>query len=129
MRQDADVPSPPQWHAIVLFYFLARAFPWPFFWWRDVHTQSWNASPIPREILDLTWGPAVAAYLVAYIYPRSKSRTVSLFGTSAVRSLFCFVIPILLSSWWLSNRSWSLTHSHRDRILLIHAQFPGGDCG
>jgi len=82
-----------------MFYFLACAFSWPFFWWRDVNAQSWNDSSIPPEIRDLTWGPAAAAFLVVYFYPLSRSRTVSLFGTSTIRSTFCFLTPILLS--WL----------------------------
>ena len=115
MRQDADVQSRPHWRAILLFYFLACAFAWPFFWWRDVHTQSWNSSSIPPEIRDLTWGPAVAAYLVAYIYPRSRSRTISLLGTSAVRSISCFGIPILLS--WIVV---AIEHHHLENKLVYY---------
>ena len=97
---DPGLQARPNWRSILLFYFLACAFAWPFFWWRDVHTQSWNASSIPPEIRDLTWGPAAAAFLVVYFYPESRSRTVSLFGTSVGRSISCFMMPILFA--WLA---------------------------
>jgi hypothetical protein len=54
--QDVRVQSRPHWRAILTFYLLAYAFSRPFFWWRDVNTKSWNASQIPPEIRDLTWG-------------------------------------------------------------------------
>ena len=96
MRRD-EAPLQPHWRAILTFYFLACAFQWPFFWWRDVHTASWNASRIPVGIRDLTWGPAVAAFVVFYLFPRARTRTISFFGASRARSLCSFLIPILFS--------------------------------
>jgi membrane protease YdiL (CAAX protease family) len=87
----------PDWRAVLTFYLLACAFQWPFFWWRDVNTASWNASRIPTELRDLTWGPAVAAFLVLYLFPHARTGRISFFGTSRARSLCFFLIPILFS--------------------------------
>src|SRR5690242_17429573 len=78
MRRN-ETQSRPNWRAILTFYFLACAFQWPLFWWRDVNTASWNASRIPIEIRDLTWGPAAAAFLVLYLFPQARTRAISFF--------------------------------------------------
>jgi membrane protease YdiL (CAAX protease family) len=90
-----DTQARPNWRAIVTFYVLTCALSWPFFWWRDVHTGSWNAFPLPEEIKDLTWGPAVAALLVFWIMPATRRWAVSFFGPSWRRSAVFFVAPIL----------------------------------
>jgi uncharacterized protein len=120
MEPRSTAHSQPNWRAILLFYALACTFSWPFFWWRDIHTQSWNASPIPPEIRDLTWGPAVAAYIVGSIYPQARSKTISLLGSSASRSILCFVIPILLA--WIAV---TVEH-HRFENKLVYYLLIGG---
>jgi uncharacterized protein len=92
-----EVQPTPNWRAIAVFYFLACLWSWPFFWWRDVHTASWNAWHLPEEIKGLTqpWGPALAAMAVLYLFPQVRSRSVSLFGASWKRSALCLVTPIV----------------------------------
>ena len=90
-----DAQAGVNWRAIAVFYVLACAFSWPFFWWRDVHTVSWKAFPLPEEIKDLTWGPAVAALLVFWFMPATRRWAVSFFGSSRLRSAVFFVAPIL----------------------------------
>ncbi len=85
------------WRAILIFYALACLFSWPFFWWRDVHTASWKAFPLPEEIKDLTWGPAVAALLVFWLIPRTRRWAVSFFGASWRRSTVFWIAPILFA--------------------------------
>lgn len=92
-----DTQARPNWRAIVTFYVLACALSWPFFWWRDVHTASWKAFPLPEEIKDLTWGPAVAALLVFWIAPATRRWAVSFFGPSWHRSAVFFAAPILFA--------------------------------
>jgi membrane protease YdiL (CAAX protease family) len=89
----------PDWRAIAVFYFLACVWSWPFFWWRDVHTASWNAWGLPEEIKGLTqpWGPALAAIAVFYLFPRVRSRFASLSGSSSKRSALCFLMPIVFA--------------------------------
>jgi hypothetical protein len=94
-----ETQSKPDWRAIAVFYFLACLWSWPFFWWRDVNTASWNAWHLPEEIKGLTqpWGPALAAMAVFYLFPRSRSRSASLLGSSWKRSALCFVTPIFFA--------------------------------
>jgi uncharacterized protein len=87
----------PNWRAILIFYGLACAFSWPFFWWRDVNTASWKAFPLPEEIKDLTWGPAVAALIVFWLIPTTRQWAVSFFGGSWRRATLFFMAPILFA--------------------------------
>jgi len=97
--QNLDTQSEPNWRAIAVFYLFACLWSWPFFWWRDVQTASWNAWPLPEEIKGLTqpWGPALAAMAVFYLFPKTRSRANSLAGTSWARSALCFFAPILFA--------------------------------
>lgn len=92
-RREAD------WLPIVVFYFLACLWSWPFFWWRDVHTASWNAWRLPEEIKGLTqpWGPGLAAIAIYFLFPRTRSRFATLLGSSWQRSLLCFLTPIVIA--------------------------------
>jgi uncharacterized protein len=94
MKRD-DARTKPNWCAILVFYVLACSFSWPFFWWRDVETASWKHFPLPEEIKDLTWAPALAALLVFWLIPSTRQWAVSFFGASWRRSAVFFVAPIL----------------------------------
>jgi membrane protease YdiL (CAAX protease family) len=109
--QTGDTRARPNWRAILLFYVLACSFSWPFFWWRDVNTVSWKAFPLPEEIKDLTWGPAVAALLVFWLIPATRQWAVSFFGSSWHRSAVCYVAPILFA--FIGYRAHSGTFSYR----------------
>jgi membrane protease YdiL (CAAX protease family) len=100
--QSVEAESKPNWRAIIVFYVLACSIAWPFFWWRDVHTASWNAWRLPEEIKGLTqpWGPGLAAFAVLYLFPQMRSRSASLFGSSWRRSAICFLAPILFA--WIA---------------------------
>ena len=93
-----NTEAKPDWRAIAVFYLLACLWSWPFFWWRDVHTASWNAWRLPEEIKGLTqpWGPALAAIAVLHLFPETRSRSISLSGSSWKRSSVCFLTPIVL---------------------------------
>jgi uncharacterized protein len=97
--EETEAQSKPNWRAIAVFYFLACLWSWPFFWWRDVHTASWNAWRLPEEIKGLTqpWGPALAAIAVFYLFPGARNRSASLPGSSWIRSVLCFATPILFA--------------------------------
>jgi uncharacterized protein len=104
--------SKPNWHAIGVFYLLACVWSWPFFWWRDVHTASWNAWRLPEEIKGLTqpWGPALAALAVFYLFPQVRSRFNTLSGGSWKRSALCFLAPILFASFHSGHFSYKLVY-------------------
>ena len=95
--QSGHAQARPNWRAILIFYVLACSFSWSFFWWRDVNTASWKAFPLPEEIKDLTWGPAIAALLVFWLIPATRQWAVSFFGSSRRRSAVFFVAPILFA--------------------------------
>lgn len=57
-----------------------------------------KAFPLPEEIKDLTWGPAVAALLVFWFIPATRQWAVRFFGDSWGRSALFFVAPILFAS-------------------------------
>lgn len=87
------------WRPVVVFYFLACLWSWPFFWWRDFHAASWTAWRFPAELKGFTqqWGPGLAAIAVFYLFPQVRSRFMSLSGSSWKRSSLCFLTPILFA--------------------------------
>jgi membrane protease YdiL (CAAX protease family) len=115
--QSGDTRTKPNWCAILVFYALACSFSWPFFWWRDVNTASWNALPLPEEIKDLTWGPALAALLVFWFIPATRQWAVSFFGTSWRRSAVFFAVPILFA--FIGYRVHSGTFSYKLVYYLV----------
>ncbi len=80
------------WVAVAAYYGIACAISWPFFWWRDYHSESWKLWALPGFVKG--WipalGPTLAALICLVVFRRSHHRTVSLLGTSPWRS-FAFV--------------------------------------
>ena len=85
------------WRSVLTFYLLACAISWPFFWWRDMHTQSWLAWDIPRYFKTsfIMWGPGLAAITSLYLFRKSHPRTITLFGPAPVRSILFYLVPVL----------------------------------
>lgn len=81
------------------FYALACALSWPAFWWRWADRAGWDAwePPFPKHFAYML-GPALAALACFALFRRSHRRTVSLAGTSPVRSLVFWCGPALLVS-------------------------------
>lgn len=94
----SDPARRPDWAGIALFYSIACAITWPLLAWRDFAPDSWAASPIPLWLRPLLygWGPGLAALLVLRLRAARHERTITLLGTSAVRSLAAVLGPILL---------------------------------
>lgn len=86
------------WKSILVYYLIACAISWPFFWWKDVHSESWALSSVPEwlRFLCLMWGPGIAALLCFRIFRKTHQRTITFFGTSKVRSVCFYIVPILL---------------------------------
>ena len=76
----------PHWLSIILFYLLACAISWPFFWQRDVLERS-----VPT--FSYMWGPGIAAIIVLLIFRKRHRRTITFLGTSAARSLLFYLVP------------------------------------
>lgn len=89
------------WKPVALFYFLACLWSWPFFWWRDIHPESWKAlewHPFLKSWL-IMWGPGISAIVCLFVF-KNHQRTVTLKGTSLTRGMvFYYVIPISFAIW------------------------------
>jgi uncharacterized protein len=83
------------WTAIVTFYLIACAFSWPFFAWRDLYPENWAATTVPAPLrnLGVMWGPGIAALICFFIFRKTHVRTITITGTSTVRSLLFFLLP------------------------------------
>ena len=85
------------WKSVMVYYVLACAMSWPFFWWRDLHRASWAAWDIPVYLKTsfIMWGPGLAALVCLYLFRRSHPRTVTFFGRSRAESAAFYVVPLL----------------------------------
>jgi membrane protease YdiL (CAAX protease family) len=86
-----------QWRSVIPYYLLACAISWPFFWWRDIEPQSWAAWSAPSFLKSLSYmaGPAISAVICLVLFRRSHHRTISLGGSSAVRSAAFYLLPLI----------------------------------
>lgn len=96
------------WRSVAFYYLVACAFSWPFFWWRDIHSESWSSWRIPFVTLNspltfilktaiIMWGPGVAAILSLVIFRKTHHRTITFWGTSVSRSLAFYFVPIIFA--------------------------------
>jgi len=85
------------WPSVALFYLLACAVSWPFFWWRDMHPASWQAWRFPAFLKTscIMWGPGLAALAVLGLRRVHHPRTITFFGASRRHSLSFFVLPLI----------------------------------
>jgi membrane protease YdiL (CAAX protease family) len=101
----------PQWKAAIVFYVLACAISWPFFWWKDIHAENWDLSAVPiwARFMGLMCGPGVAALLCFAFFRRTHQRTITFWGTSKIRSACFCVLPITFLAF---------VHPPADRLLF-----------
>jgi membrane protease YdiL (CAAX protease family) len=88
----------PNWTAVLIYYGIACGVSWPFFWWKDIHPESWANTAVPPLIrwMCLMWGPGIAA-LVSFALLRGKHpRTITFWGNSKIRSACFYLLPMLL---------------------------------
>lgn len=95
----------PYWPAIATFYATACAISWPFFWWFNMHPQSWTKSAVPAiaRWAGLMWGPGIAALLCFAIFQHRQKRTITFCGNSTLRSACFYLFPMLLL--WFTHPS------------------------
>lgn len=88
------------WKSVLLYYVIACAVSFPFFWWRDIHPESWTSWKIPDFLKPMTymWGPGIAALISLIIFHKSHQRAITFFGTSAFRSAAFYLVPVLALS-------------------------------
>lgn len=94
---DPTTPQRVRWLHVITFYALACGFSWPFFWWRDMHSESWLAWQAPGFLKTATymWGPGLAALACFVIFRKTHRRRITLAGTSVARSLAFYLAPLL----------------------------------
>lgn len=87
-----------RYQPVIVFYLLACLFSWPFFFWRDVHPESWNSLHL-HSILKISlvmWGPGLSAILCSLIYRNKIQRTITFWGSSIVKSILFWAVPMAL---------------------------------
>ncbi|MDT4898108.1 MAG: protease family protein [Acidobacteriota bacterium] len=96
------------WRAVGFYYGVACALSWPFFWWRDIHPESWWSWKFPLVLQNspltfilknaiVMWGPGIAAILSLIIFQKTHRRTITFWGSSAAKSLAFYWVPILFA--------------------------------
>ena len=87
----------PRWLQIALFFLLACAWSWPFFWLRDMQPDAWAALPLPHPLKNtvLMWGPGLAALACMALFRRTHVRTISVSGGRWARSLAFYGVPLV----------------------------------
>lgn len=97
------------WRAVGFFYALACALSWPFYWWRDIHPESWARWGLPgvspsspltfiAKMAVVMWGPGVAAILSLIVFKRTHRHTITFRGTSPLKSIAFYLVPILIAA-------------------------------
>lgn len=84
------------WRAIITFYILALTFSWSFRFWEIFAPDSFTQLPMPVRNLSRMWGPGLAAIVCFYIFKKSHRKTVSLFGSSFIKSALFFGLPFIV---------------------------------
>jgi uncharacterized protein len=92
-------PTPKQrvnWLSVIVFYVIACAISWPFFWWRDMHNESWLQWDVPKFVRTWSymWGPGIAALFCFVLFRNTHFKTITLFGTSIFMSVLFYLAPI-----------------------------------
>lgn len=95
---EQNIPLKTNWKAVIVFYLLACAFSWPFFAWRDLYSESWQNSNIPNAVRNLLvmWGPGFSALVCFFLFRKTHVRTITLTGSSVLKSLLFFLLPYLV---------------------------------
>ena len=90
-------PKKVNWLPVVVFYILACAISWPFFWQRDMNAASWVQWKVPNflKTWSYMWGPGVAAIICLLVFRRSHLGTITFFGSSVLKSIAFYIVPII----------------------------------
>jgi len=85
------------WASVALYYAVACAVSWPFFWWRWRSASEFAAwqPPVPKHLFYML-GPAIGAFVALAVFRRTHVRTIGLLGSSIGRSLAFWGVPALL---------------------------------
>jgi membrane protease YdiL (CAAX protease family) len=99
MRMPTDTPRTLRtpWLQVAVFYALACAWSWPFFWWRDYNGESFRALPIPffLKMSLIMWGPGLSALLCWRLFRGAWPRPTTLTGGHPWRACAFYGVPAL----------------------------------
>lgn len=85
------------WIRVLVFFGLACAWSWPFFWLRDMEPELWMRLPLPHPLKNslLMWGPGIAALICFRLFQRTHRRNSTVFGGQTLRALAFYGLPML----------------------------------
>lgn len=100
------------WLSVSLFFVLACAVSWPFFWWSRIHPSSyaaWALLPDSFKGLPFMWGPGLAVLVllcVNRLRGRQRRAAINFHGGAWVRSAIFYIVPLLaLATLEIETRS------------------------
>ena len=95
---ETNRPAHVPWRAVALFYVMACAWSWPFFWLRDFHTQAFYSLPGPGFLKTslIMWGPGLAALVCWRLFRDRWSRRTTILGGHPWRALVFYFVPMAL---------------------------------
>jgi membrane protease YdiL (CAAX protease family) len=90
-----NVNQTTNWISVVTYYLIACLISWPFFWWRDIESESWALWNVPELVKTASymWGPGIAAIICFFLFRKTHVRNVTFFGTSIIKSLLFWLVP------------------------------------
>ena len=90
-------PKKVNWLSVVVFYILACAISWPFFWWRDMNASSWAQLKMPNflKTWSYMWGPGISAIVCLWIFKKNHFKTITFFGHSVLKSFTFYLVPVI----------------------------------
>jgi membrane protease YdiL (CAAX protease family) len=97
MQNEPSKTTRVNWLSVCVYYVLACAISWPFFWWRDMNGAAWSQWQVPNFIKTWSymWGPGIAALICFALFRKTHIKTITFFGTSVFRSLLFYLMPIV----------------------------------
>ncbi|MCB0802597.1 MAG: CPBP family intramembrane metalloprotease, partial [Flavobacteriales bacterium] len=110
-----------KYKAIIFFYCLACLLSWPFFFWRDVYTDSWNSLALDPIIKTnfIMWGPGLSAIITSFVFKAHIKKTITFFGSSSFKSILFWGVPMLAFLFFGD-------YGHEDTTMLRIAVYFGG---
>jgi len=90
-----NIDQTTNWISVVTYYLIACLISWPFFWWRDIESESWALWNVPELVKTASymWGPGIAAIICFFLFRKTHVRNVTFFGTSIIKSLLFWLVP------------------------------------
>jgi membrane protease YdiL (CAAX protease family) len=109
------------WLSVATYYGIACLISWPFFWWRDIETESWDLWDVPELIKTASymWGPGIAAIICFFLFRKTHVRNVTLFGTSITKSLLFWLVPEIAFSISTFNGTQALTFIFTGFFIIL----------